>query len=73
MGTYFKIAWRSLYREKLYAAINIAGLGLAIACSIVLALYLESELTYDQHNVRHEQIYRVDNDFGIGEIGRAHV
>ena len=66
MGTYFKIAWRSLYREKLYAAINIAGLGLAIACSIVLALYLESELTYDQHNVRHEQIYRVDNDFGIG-------
>ena len=66
MGTYLKIAWRSLYREKLYAAINISGLGLAIACSIVLALYLESELTYDRHNVLHEQIYRVDNSFGIG-------
>ena len=66
MGTYLKIAWRSLYREKLYAAINISGLGLAIACSIVLALYLESELTYDRHNVLHEQIYRVDNNFGIG-------
>lgn len=67
MGTYLKIAWRSLYREKLYAAINIAGLGLAIACSIVLALYLESELTYDRHNEKHEQIFRIDNEFVIGD------
>jgi len=66
MGTYLKIAWRTLHREKLYAAINIAGLGLAIACSIVLALYLESELTYDQHNVLHERIFRIDNEFSIG-------
>jgi putative ABC transport system permease protein len=66
MGTYFKIAWRSLYREKLYAAINIAGLGLAIACCIVLALYLKSELSYDRHNVLHERIFRIDNEFSIG-------
>ena len=66
MGGYLKIAWRSLHREKLYAAINIVGLGLAIACSIVLALYLESELTYDRHNVLHERIFRIDNEFTIG-------
>ncbi|HMB73130.1 MAG TPA: ABC transporter permease, partial [Gammaproteobacteria bacterium] len=65
MGTYLKIAWRSVHREKLYALINIVGLGLAIACTIVLTLYLESELTYDQHNELHERIYRVDNEFVI--------
>jgi putative ABC transport system permease protein len=66
MGAYLKIAWRSLHREKLYAAINISGLGLAIACCIVLALYLKSELTYDRHNVLHERIFRVENEFAIG-------
>lgn len=66
MGAYLKIAWRSIHREKLYALINIVGLGLAIACCLVLALYLKSELTYDRHNVLHERIYRVDNEITIG-------
>ena len=63
MGTYLKIAWRGIHREKLYALINIAGLGLAIACSVVLGLYLKSELTYDQYNVNYKQIFRVENEF----------
>lgn len=66
MNAYLKIALRSLYREKLYALINIAGLSLAIACCIFLGLYLRSELTYDQHNVLHNKIYRVVNEFYIG-------
>ncbi|MGW8368726.1 MAG: ABC transporter permease, partial [Gammaproteobacteria bacterium] len=66
MGAYLKIAWRTIYREKLYALINIAGLGLAMACCLVLALYLRSELTYDQHNIRHKEIFRVENEFVIG-------
>lgn len=66
MGAYLKIAWRSIHREKLYALINIAGLGLAIACCIVLGLYLQGELTYDRHNVLHERIFRIDNEFVIG-------
>jgi len=66
VGTYLKIAWRSIYREKLYALINIAGLGLAVACCLVLALYLQSELTYDRHNTLYPQIFRVDNEFSIG-------
>jgi putative ABC transport system permease protein len=66
MGSYLKIAWRSVHREKLYALINIGGLGLAIGCCIVLALYLKSELSYDQHNELYRQIYRVENEFVIG-------
>lgn len=58
-----KITLRSLYREKLYALINITGLALALACCMVLFLYLRSELTYDQHHLNHKQIYRVVNEF----------
>jgi putative ABC transport system permease protein len=63
MGTYIKIALRSLHREKLYAAINILGLALAIACAIVLSLYLQGELTYDRYNVNHAKIFRIVNEF----------
>lgn len=57
-----KISFRTLYREKRYALINIAGLALAIACTIILGLYLRSELTYDRHWEGHENIYRVVNE-----------
>lgn len=59
---------RTLQREKRYAAINIAGLALGIACSLILGLYLRSELTYDRHFAQHERIYRVVNEFTTGGV-----
>ena len=53
------IVLRGLQRERAYALINIAGLAAGIACFLILALYLRSELTYDQHFEKHEQIYRL--------------
>jgi putative ABC transport system permease protein len=50
---------RSLLRDRLNTAINVAGLSLALASCLVLGLYLRSELTYDRHHVNHERIYRV--------------
>ena len=58
-----KITLRKLYRERMYALINIAGLSLGIACCIILGLYLRSELTYDQYHSNHENIYRIVNEF----------
>ena len=66
-STSLKVTLRTLYRDKLYAAINLAGLSLAIACCLILGLYLRSELTYDRHHVNHERIYRLVNEFYIGE------
>ena len=63
MHNYFAILLRTLRREKLYAAINIAGLSLGIACCLILGLFLWSELTYDRHNVKHADIYRIVNEF----------
>ncbi|HWK54181.1 MAG TPA: FtsX-like permease family protein [Hyphomicrobiales bacterium] len=63
LGSAFKISLRTLYREKRYAAINIAGLALALACVLILGLYLRSELTYDRHYEGYENIYRLENEF----------
>ena len=65
--SFFKITLRNLYREKLYALINISGLSLAIACCLIIGLYLRSELTYDRHHQRHTEIYRVVNEFNLHE------
>jgi putative ABC transport system permease protein len=64
-GTFVKTTLRTLYREKIYAVINVAGLSLAIACCLILGLYLYEQLTYDQHNTRHREIYRVVNELNI--------
>lgn len=62
-----KMVWRNLLREVSYSAINISGLSIGIACCMILALYLKSELTYDQHFDKHERIYRVANRLNSGE------
>lgn len=54
-----KLILRVLYRDKLYASINIVGLALAIACCLILGLYLHEELTYDRHYEKHERVFRV--------------
>ncbi len=66
MRNYLAVLFRNLRRERLYAAINIAGLALGIACCLILGLFLKSELTYDQHFKGHESIYRAVNEFSTG-------
>ena len=65
MRNYLVVLLRILQREKLYAAINIAGLSLGFACVLILGLFLRSELTYDQYNEHARQIYRIVNEYDI--------
>ncbi len=60
---YIKITLRNLYKEKMYAAINIAGLSIGIACCIILGLFLRSELTYDRYNLKHKRIFEIESEF----------
>ena len=62
---YLKFAWRVVIRNKFYSLLNIVGLAMGIACAIIIALYLQSELTYDQHIKNHPRIYRVASKFHI--------
>ena len=62
-SNFIRVTLRILYREKIYALINISGLSLAIACCLILGIYLHGELTYDQHNTKYKEIFRVVGEF----------
>ncbi len=56
---YFKIALRSLIKNKVYSFINVAGLSIGLACVLVIVSYVQLELSYDKYHKNHEDIYRV--------------
>lgn len=58
-NSYFKIAWRSLFKQKLYSLINVSGMTIGMTCFILLALYIQYELSYDLQHEKAQQIYRV--------------
>ena len=59
---YFKIAFRSLLKNKGFSAINIFGLAIGIATCLLITLYVLDELSYDKYNTQADRIYRVDNE-----------
>jgi len=56
---YLKIAWRNLVRNKAYTFINIGGLSVGMACTILILLWVKDELSYDKFNKSASQIYRL--------------
>lgn len=59
LKTYFKIAYRNLIRHKAYSIINISGLAIGMAASILILLWVQNELSYDRFHKNAEQIYRI--------------
>jgi len=56
---YFKIAFRNLFKNKLFSLINIGGLGVGMAVSFMLMLYVYNELTFDKIYKNGDRIYSV--------------
>jgi len=56
---YFKIAWRNLSRHRIFAIINIAGLGIGLACTMLIMLYVKDEVSYDNFHEKGYKIYRI--------------
>lgn len=53
--------FRSLFKEKGFAIINMAGLSVGIAATIIILLYITDQLSYDQFNEKKDRVYRVEN------------
>jgi putative ABC transport system permease protein len=56
---YFKIAFRSLIKNRTYSLINVSGLTFGLTCFILIGLYLFDELTFDRQHENANRIYRV--------------
>jgi len=59
LRNYVLVALRNLWRQKGYALINIFGLTIGVASSILILLYVVNELTYDRFHENSDRIYRV--------------
>jgi putative ABC transport system permease protein len=60
---YLKIAFRSLTRQKIYSIINIGGLAVGLAVSMVILTYVVHELSYDRFHTNGERIFRAEKQF----------
>jgi putative ABC transport system permease protein len=59
---YFKIAIRTFLRHKGFSLINIAGLTIGLACSILIFLFVIDELSYDRYHENADKIFRIAQD-----------
>ena len=66
---YFKIAVRNILKQKTYSCINISGLAIGITACIMIALWIQDELSRDTYHNNYENTYRIitinDNPEGI--------
>ncbi len=61
-----KFSIRSFKRQRSYVIINVLGLSIGIACSLVIALYVINESGYDRYNTKKDRIYRAVLNGKIG-------
>ena len=70
LRNYTNIAYRSFLRQKGYSIINISGLAIGLACSFMIYLYVQDELSFDTIHTKADRIFRVPEYFekdGVGE------
>lgn len=63
LRNYFKIVWRNLMKNKTFSFINIFGLSIGLTCCLLIALYLNYELSYDKQHPDGNRIYQLGTTF----------
>jgi putative ABC transport system permease protein len=56
---YLKVAWRNLVRNKAHTFINMAGLSVGLACSLLILLWVQNELDMDAFHKNGPNLYQV--------------
>ena len=56
---FLKLAIRNLVRSKKFTILNLFGLGIGLAFSFLIMIYIVNEMTYDHHYPNLDEIYRV--------------
>ena len=58
---YFKVAFRNLFRNKGFSIINISGLAVGMASAMLILLWIQNEMSYDQFHEKKDRIYEAWN------------
>jgi putative ABC transport system permease protein len=59
LKNYLSISVRSLLKNKTFSFINAAGLSIGLSCVMIIAAYVQMELSYDKFHPQYENIYRI--------------
>ncbi len=68
-ANFFKTALRQINRNKVYSAINIAGLAIGIACGFVIYKIISYESGFDKYHKNYTNIYRLINRYNLPNEG----
>ena len=60
---YLKIGVRNMLSQRLYSFINIFGLAVGMAATILISLYVQHELSYDKYHEKADRIYRISREW----------
>ena len=72
LKNYFKIAFRNLLKNKVYSFINISGLAVGMAATMLIGLWIVDELNYNSHFKKRAtiaQIFQTQTSNGNFETG----
>ena len=67
-SNYFKTALRNIRRHKVFAIINIIGLSIGMACTILILRWVQYELSFDRYHENADRIYRLATDIDLGKM-----
>src|ERR1700712_4409722 len=66
---YLKTAWRNLSKSKVFSFINITGLSLGMASSLLIILWIKDEYSVDGFHANKKQLYRIyERQFFSGKM-----
>src|SRR5476651_932603 len=64
---YFNIAWRNLWLHKQMSFINVFGLSVGIAATVLIALWVQNELSFDNYYPDANRIYRITTHLAVSK------
>ena len=59
LHSFFRLTIRSLWKHRLYSSINIIGLAVGIACTVLILLWIGNEYSYDTFLPKYERLNQV--------------
>ncbi|MCB0685235.1 MAG: ABC transporter permease [Saprospiraceae bacterium] len=63
---YLKISLRNLRKHKLFSLTNIIGLSIGVLCCLLIMMYVQHEMSYEEWNPKAERIVRPYGDINFG-------
>ena len=60
---FFLVAYRNLVKNKATSILNISGLAIGVVVCLVIGIWLQRELSFDNFHPEGNKIFRISNTF----------